>query len=116
SAEPDRRVPSRRRRGSELPAAIHCVVPVWGDEYLKTFLNSCLPAHLASGNLAALRATRLIYEVYTDAIGRRTIEQHDLYPTLVNAVDEVAFFDIKEFRSEERSEEHTSELQSRVEL
>jgi len=57
---------------------------------------------LASGNLAALRATKLIYEIYTDAIGRRTIEQDDLYPALVNAVDDVIFFDIQEFRTEER--------------
>ncbi len=100
--EAGRRTPSRRRRGGELPAAIHCVVPAWGAEYLKTFLSSCLPAHLAAGNLAALRATKIIYEIYTDAAGRRTIEQDELYPTLVDAVDEVVFFDIREFHGEER--------------
>ena len=93
---------SGRRRGGELPTAIHCIVPVWGAEYLRTFLSSALPAHLASGNLAALRTTKLIYEIYTDPIGHRTIEQHDLYPSLVDAVDKVAFSDIQEFRTEER--------------
>jgi hypothetical protein len=93
---------SGRRRGGELPTAIHCIVPVWGAEYLRTFLSSALPAHLASGNLSALRMTKLIYEIYTDPIGRRTIEQHDLYPSLVNAVDKVIFSDIQEFHTEER--------------
>jgi hypothetical protein len=87
----------------DVPTAIHCVVPVWGTEYLKTYLELCLPAHLASGNLAALRGTKLIYEIYTDEIGRQFIEAHPLYRALQDSVDEILFFDIRRFRTEEHA-------------
>jgi hypothetical protein len=87
------------RQGPDLPAAIHCVVPVWGREYLKTYLAAALPAHLTEGNLTALRrGTRLIYEIYTDAEGREHIEHHPLYPALQEAVDELVYFDVRDFR------------------
>jgi hypothetical protein len=91
------------QRTEQLPGAVHCVVPVWGDEYLKTYLELCLPAHLAPGNLSALTGTRVIYEIYTDAPGRGAIEQHPLYQVLSNTVDEVLFFGIEDVRKTERA-------------
>jgi hypothetical protein len=38
------------------PKAIHLLLPVWGQRYLKQFLNTCLPTLLAPGNLPALAA------------------------------------------------------------
>lgn len=86
-----------------LPAAIHCVVPVWGTEYLKTYLATALPCHLAAGNLPALKGIGTIYEIYTDEVGRQAIAQDPLYPMLEQAVDEVVFFDIRSYRYQERA-------------
>ena len=87
-----------------LPSAIHCVVPVWGSAYVTTFLAAALPSHLAAGNLPALRGTRLIYEIYTDAEGREAIAKHPLFSALHRIVDEVVFFDTRQFRLEERTQ------------
>ena len=100
------RAPAKRRGGAsvrDLPSAIHCVVPVWGTEYVKTYLEASLPTQLALDNLSALRDTKLIYEIYTDEPGRQAIERHPLYARLQKAVDEIVFFDIRRFRYEERT-------------
>ena len=89
-------------REASLPTVFHCVVPVWGKQYLETYLAVGLPAHLSDGNLAALQG-QIIYEIYTDEIGRETIQKHPLYPTLRKVVDEVIFLDIREFRYDERA-------------
>jgi hypothetical protein len=38
------------------PKAIRLLLPVWGQRYIKQFLNTCLPTLLAPGNLPALAA------------------------------------------------------------
>ncbi len=49
------------------------------------------------------QGTKVIYEIYTDEAGRASIEAHPLYTSLVAIVDEVQFFDISQFRYEERT-------------
>jgi hypothetical protein len=77
----------------DLP--IHFAVPVWGDEYLRTFLTFSLPSQLASGNIPFLAADgRHIYTVYTtheDAARLRAsdtfraLERH--LPTTIEIID-----------------------------
>jgi len=40
------------RMGAAPP--LHFVVPVWGEDYVQTFLDYCLPAQLSLGNIPAL--------------------------------------------------------------
>ena len=38
------------------PKAVKFLLPVWGQRYIKQFLNTCLPTMLAPGNLPAVAA------------------------------------------------------------
>lgn len=91
------------RRYPAKPEVIHCVIPVWGEAYVRTFLDAALPTHLVPGNLPSFRHTKLVYDIYTDDAGRAAIEAHPLFPVLRKAVDEVAFIDIRALRYEERT-------------
>jgi hypothetical protein len=54
---------------------LHVVVPVWGAEYVATFLDLALPAQLSLGNLPAL-PRRPRYVIHTSSSDRATIEAH----------------------------------------
>lgn len=45
---------SLRSHTGEAPTYIQCAVQVWGEEYTRTFVEYCLPALLAPGNLPQL--------------------------------------------------------------
>jgi hypothetical protein len=51
-AEASLRAPTPAR----APTAIQLLLPVWGQRYIKQFLNTCLPTMLAPGNIPALAA------------------------------------------------------------
>jgi hypothetical protein len=48
--------PSGAPSSVAAPKAIQLLLPVWGQRYIKQFLNTCLPTMLAPGNLPALAA------------------------------------------------------------
>jgi hypothetical protein len=49
-----------------LQAGLHFVVPVWGREYTRCFVELCLPTFLAPGNVPALPLReRHVFQIYT---------------------------------------------------
>jgi|SoiMethySBSTD1v2_1073268.scaffolds.fasta_scaffold242288_3 hypothetical protein len=45
---------------------LHFAVPVWGERYVKTFLEICLPAQLSPANIPALHKKKYnLYKIYT---------------------------------------------------
>ena len=45
---------------------LHLITVVWGNEFLKTFLNITLPSQLSEGNIPALDKKCIpIYYIYT---------------------------------------------------
>lgn len=60
---------------------LHVAVPVWGTSYVRTFLDYCLPAQLADGNLPCAGGT-LSYRIYTTREDFRSIERHAAFKTL----------------------------------
>lgn len=61
----------------------HFVVPVWGEEYVSTFLDVCLPNQLTLGNLLAFTGTtNSVYKIYTTTKDAETIASHRVFKVL----------------------------------
>lgn len=60
---------------------IHCITVVWGEVFVRTFLDLSLPTQLGSGNLAAL-GERGVYRIFTTLDDQKTMEQSPLFQEL----------------------------------
>ncbi len=59
---------------------------VWGEKYIKTFLELSLPTQFSKGNLAELK-DKPKYIIYTDEIGKSQITSSSHYKKLESACD-----------------------------
>jgi len=56
---------------------IHCIMAVWGETYLRQFLELSLPSQLSAANLPALAGRYdASYSIYTDSAGASSIKEH----------------------------------------
>jgi len=80
-AEPTERSAEARRVGTVPPLMF--VVPVWGDDYIQTYLSASLPSQLAAGNLPALsNSSENLYIIYTTATGEEKIRSNSAFVVL----------------------------------
>lgn len=61
-------------------------IPVWGEEYVATFLNLCLPTHLGDGNLPGLTGKGHRYVIFTKQADKDLIERSTPYAALSRLV------------------------------
>ena len=60
-----------------LPEKFHLVTAVWGEEYISTYLDICLPNQLSSGNLPVFFDQRgSLYKIYTSEKDAETIRNN----------------------------------------
>jgi len=58
----------------------HIVTSVWGEKFVKSFLEMTLPNLLSSNNLPAMsKIGQVRYRIFTNSAGREQIECHPLY-------------------------------------
>lgn len=68
---------------SGRPSSIHFLVPVWGGDYLTTYLDVVLPTHLSPGNLPALdNRDDFFYQIFTNAECAALLEAHPAFAIL----------------------------------
>jgi hypothetical protein len=66
-----------------LQAGFHFVVPVWGAEYTRCFVDLCLPTFLAAGNIPALPLLeRHVFQIHTTLADCAIIEASASYRLL----------------------------------
>ncbi|KPH79592.1 hypothetical protein AE618_17090 [Bosea vaviloviae] len=66
---------------------LYFAVPVWGDSYVETYLNVCLPAQLSSGNIQSLSTdSRNEYHIYTAEADAKRIEDSVAYRALCDLI------------------------------
>ncbi len=69
-------------------ADIFAFTPVWGDDFVDTYLNVSLPSLLADGNLPALaRRCNLVYSVYSNTAHHETIARSPAWRALQRIAD-----------------------------
>lgn len=87
------------RNGSlDRPTNAYCFfVAVWGEKYIRSFLDCCLPSQFADGNLPALADRDVTYLIYTKPSDVAMIEQ----AAAVQALRRHAKVEIRTFRDEE---------------
>jgi hypothetical protein len=82
------RPPSQARSGAVPPKAIQLLLPVWGQRYLKQFLNTGLPSLLAPGNLPALaRALPCEFVFLTSSEDAEILREHPACQYLASICD-----------------------------
>lgn len=52
---------------------LHFAVPVWGAEYVKAYVEVCLPSQLSDGNLGAIDTVQSHYTIFTTEEDLQTI-------------------------------------------
>jgi hypothetical protein len=68
--------------------SLHFATPVWGEEYVRVFLDTILPTLFSPGNLPAVPDRKYcVYRVFTLAAHFAQIKQHSSYAALANLVD-----------------------------
>src|SRR5262245_24562983 len=82
-----------------VPPALHFVVPVWGESYVQTFLDYCLPAQLSPDNIPALGGgARNSYTIYTTRDDQARIVAAPSYRALEQVISvRVEFLDSQLF-------------------
>lgn len=67
---------------------LHFILPVWGAEYVRTFLDVVLPTHLSPRNLPAAITNQgdSAYHIYTSAEDTPIIRQNPVYARLTNVL------------------------------
>jgi hypothetical protein len=58
------------------------ITPVWGEEFIREFLEISLPTQLSSKNLGALRPLDNVYCIVTSESGKKDIETSAIFRTL----------------------------------
>jgi hypothetical protein len=58
------------------------ITPVWGEEFIREFLEISLPTQLSDKNLGALRSVDSVYCIATSESGKKEIETSDIYRIL----------------------------------
>jgi hypothetical protein len=105
------------------PVHLSVVVPVWGAEYIRTFLDYCLAAQLSPRNLPVLgRGKGHRYVVYTTPEGRAACSAHRLWPLLeacveaeLRPIEELATFASNEGKYQTKTECYRAELAAAAE-
>src|SRR5690606_38790960 len=70
-----------------LRAGLDFIVPVWGAEYTRCFVDLCLPSFLAPGNIPAMPlAERHVFRIYTTTADRATIEASPAFRLLARHI------------------------------
>ena len=66
---------------------LHFIVPVWGAEYVRTFLDVVLPTHLSPNNLPAVNHRGdSAYHIYTNDEHAPIIRKNPVFARLSNVV------------------------------
>lgn len=66
-------------------------VSVWGEDYLKRFLNLVIPSLLEEKNIAALKQKKATILIHTDTNGRDSICDHESIAQLIKSGIQVQF-------------------------
>lgn len=69
---------------SKNSPAFHFLTPVWGDEHICTYLNTCLPCQLTPGNLQAFSGSRsnVVYKIITTSKDAEVIRKSEPFAKL----------------------------------
>lgn len=75
--------------------ALHFIVPVWGERYVRLFIDYCLPAQLAPGNIPSLtRQNGHRYRIFTTRADHAHLEASPAFRALKDAISvSVEFID-----------------------
>ena len=72
---------------SRRPSGFFFLTPVWGESYTRLFIDTVIPAQLASGNLAAFKGqSGHRYIIYTRPEDAEVIRSSDIYESLNSCV------------------------------
>ncbi|MGJ4945739.1 hypothetical protein ACQR1W_34620 [Bradyrhizobium sp. HKCCYLS1011] len=63
------------------------VVPVWGESYVRTFIDYCVPAQLAPGNIPSLRDSRHRYLIFTKQADHQRFLDSPVFQKLTGHID-----------------------------